>query len=113
MTQRPWWFSGDEAAEDARQSGGGVDFGALAFGASQVVEWARSLIVAPHADHDDPREHPQCPLCRASQLFAQREHAPAPAPGHREIDWFEVTWAAGEAAAIVDEETRGVPPDAK
>ena len=92
MNGQPWWFSGDEAPDGARGSGGGVDFGALAMGASQVVEWARSLIVAPHAEHDDPREHPQCLICQATRLIGTpADPSSEPSPSRR-VQWIDVEW---------------------
>ena len=92
MNGQPWWFSGDETTEHAPGSGGGVDFGALATGASQVVEWARSLIVAPHAEHDDPREHPQCLICQATRLIGTpADPSSEPSPSRR-VQWIDVEW---------------------
>lgn len=92
MSQQPWWFSGDETSEGARASGGGVDFGVLAMGASQVVEWARTLIVAPHAEHDDPREHPQCLICQATRIIGTpADSSSEPSPSRR-VQWIDVEW---------------------
>lgn len=92
LNTQPWWFSGDEVADDARRPSGGVDFGALAAGASQVVDWARSLIVAPHAEHLDPRDHPQCVICQATRFMgvvSDPSSAPSPRP---EVEWIDVDW---------------------
>ncbi|MDO8307130.1 MAG: hypothetical protein Q7V58_02085 [Actinomycetota bacterium] len=92
MTKGPWWYSGDEGVgeppsaaaapedpaaaapadrpvEPARDS---LDWSALAAGAQRLVEWATERVVAPHAEHDDPREHPDCVMCRALALMADR-----------------------------------------
>ncbi|MDP1876099.1 MAG: hypothetical protein Q8M17_00870 [Actinomycetota bacterium] len=70
MTKGPWWYSGDEEpVEPTRDS---LDWSALAAGAQRLVEWATERVVAPHAEHDDPREHPDCVMCRALALMADR-----------------------------------------
>jgi hypothetical protein len=28
------------------------------------VDWAAERVIAPHSDHLDPREHPECVVCR-------------------------------------------------
>jgi len=89
MTERrPWWYSGDDAeasgvpSEDAdatasdgtddagpsdnddEASPSGRDWMALLAGAQRVVDWATERVIAPHSDHGDPHEHPDCVVCR-------------------------------------------------
>lgn len=80
--QAPWWYSGDDepgttepAAEptgEPGQSQPGLDWTVLAAGAQRLVDWATERVVAPHAEHDDPREHPQCVVCRAMVVIGDR-----------------------------------------
>jgi hypothetical protein len=93
----PWWFSGDEQesaepsmaqtwpAGDARPDTdappeddaepdadagptAGMDWSLLVAGAQRMVDWATERVVAPHAEHEDPAEHPQCLVCRTIVL---------------------------------------------
>lgn len=83
---RPWWFSEDEATSPPKL---GFDISSLAGGAQQMVEWARSIIVAPHAAHTDPREHPQCVMCQAERVFAD---GPQPPVREHAIAWIDIDW---------------------
>ena len=50
--------------------------------ASTLVEWATDRVMAPHAEHANPAEHPQCLICRASRMLgAATESASSSAPG--------------------------------
>lgn len=82
----PWWYSGgdepestgpadgatpDGATDDgaATASGAGLgDWSSLLAGAVRMVDWATSTVMAPHAEHDDPAEHPTCVVCRTIAL---------------------------------------------
>lgn len=70
-----WWFdaaaSEQESSTSSSQSAGsgGVNIGALMSSAQQLVEWASELVLAPHAEHDDPAEHAECLICRGQQLL--------------------------------------------
>jgi hypothetical protein len=96
MTGSPWWYSGDDEASsqddrprettsetgDATSQTGesagsrlGADWGALLSGAQRVVDWATETVMAPHSEHADPREHPQCLICRTLALLG--ENGPA------------------------------------
>lgn len=89
---RPWWYSGDEATEalgdpapreevafstpqaeagdpPPAAADGRLDVAALAQGAQRLIEWATERVVAPHAEHDDPANHPDCLMCRAALLM--------------------------------------------
>lgn len=77
--RRPWWYSGDEEgpgeqgdeppAPESGATGGGLgDWTALLSGAARMVDWATSAVMAPHAEHDDPAEHPTCVVCRTITL---------------------------------------------
>lgn len=92
MNGQPWWFSGEDGSDGSQRPAGGVDFGALATGATQVVEWARSLIVAPHADHVDPHDHPQCLICQATRIMGPSAAPGSSPPPARHVEWIEVEW---------------------
>ena len=104
----PWWYSGDGAsdgpaddrARDGREGTGrprfdipgmgipGLDIAGLASGAQQLVDLARQAILAPHAGHADPREHPECMVCRTMTAFGEARMTTgrtAPAPV---IEWI-------------------------
>jgi len=57
-------------AQDSSSSAGGINVGALLTGAQQLMEWASELVLAPHADHADPAEHPECLMCKGQSLIA-------------------------------------------
>ncbi len=82
MSQRtPWWYSGDDqepadpsvASDDdtaPEDSGGSArDWMTLVAGAQRVVDWATERVMAPHAEHDDPRDHPDCVVCRTMTML--------------------------------------------
>lgn len=100
----PWWYSGDEpaphsvdgdlgspdepvAAGEPVDRGTGLDWSVLLSGAQRLADWATDAVLAPHAEHSDPRAHAQCLLCRASLLFGDgargdaASDAPQTAPG--------------------------------
>lgn len=96
----PWWYSGDdedlnpprttddepEAAADQAPAepaptdeepartddGAALDWTALAVGAQRLVDWASERLLAPHAEHVDPGEHPDCVVCRTQLLLGER-----------------------------------------
>lgn len=91
MSDDPWWFSAGEEAKTRTPGASPLDLGALATGATQMVEWARALLVAPHAEHADPREHPQCLLCQAQRFIGEpASHSAPDQPGRRVIEWIEI-----------------------
>lgn len=92
----PWWFSGDdeqpepetapepalesalesalepevEAAPEAEGAASpSMDWTALVAGAAKMVDWATEKVMAPHAEHTDPAEHPDCVVCRTVTLI--------------------------------------------
>lgn len=88
MSERqPWWYSGDDAedvesshalADDASPSAApSLDWMALLAGAQKVVDWATDRVLAPHSEHDDPHEHPECMVCR-TLVVAGRFDVPMP-----------------------------------
>lgn len=104
----PWWYSGQGASEDSADDRGadggegtgrprfdipgmgipGLDIAGLASGAQQLVDLARQALLAPHAGHADPREHPECMVCRTMTAFGEARmttgrSAPAPV-----IEWI-------------------------
>jgi hypothetical protein len=97
--RRPWWFSGDDEQDSdgdraprtkkpvvseesatsdesatSEESGDspGMDWSTLMAGAQRMVDWATEKVMAPHAEHDDPAEHPQCMVCRTILLVGDR-----------------------------------------
>ena len=149
MQKRPWWYSGDEDAgspsephgpsssrgADAEPSspeadGGsgptdspvaGLDWTALVAGAQRMVDWATDRVMAPHAEHGDPAEHPQCLVCRTLVVVGEAGYlgdpvdAADPRPGSDpeegtddgrrpsapEISWIPIREAPpGEASAL-------------
>jgi hypothetical protein len=74
--------SEDASEEDESNGGGGRDWTALVAGAQRMVGWATERVMAPHAEHADPREHPDCVLCRTMTVLGDvglRSPAPDPA----------------------------------
>jgi hypothetical protein len=71
------------AREEGESNGGGArDWTALVVGAQRMVDWATERVMAPHAEHADPREHPDCVLCRTMTVLGDvglRSPAPDPA----------------------------------
>jgi hypothetical protein len=87
----PWWYSGDdEEPPDEESSGSGrvpepaadpepsagdgedapsMDWTALVAGAARMVDWATERVMAPHAEHMDPADHPDCMVCRTVTLI--------------------------------------------
>ncbi len=105
MTDRPWWYSGGEGeprsgagSEPAPEPVGSglptVDWTALASGAQRLVDWATERVMAPHSEHDDPRAHPQCVICRAMLLMGDRPPAaderPSTSPPAEDIVWIPI-----------------------
>lgn len=100
----PWWFSGDSSAgEPSREESSqervsnasgapdsGMSLGSLIAGAQQLFDWASELVLAPHADHVDPREHPDCLVCKGTALVQGVRNEPAAPKAAREITWIPV-----------------------
>jgi hypothetical protein len=95
----PWWFSGDPTAGQGamsdesgaeRSAESGMSLGSLIAGAQQLFDWASELVLAPHADHADPREHPECLICKGTSLVQGVRAEPAPMRRQREISWIPV-----------------------
>ena len=96
--QPPWWYSGssnqpppESPSSSDQPTGGTSSLGDLVSMASTVVEWATDRVMAPHADHRNPAEHPQCLICRASALLAPSATTPRGAskePTH--IIWIDI-----------------------
>lgn len=98
---QPWWYSGDEAtgaesSSDQAPADPRVDVSALAQGAQRLIEWATERVVAPHAEHADPTQHPDCLMCRAAQLMGPTGPASSSAgqsgsrPAAEPITWLTV-----------------------
>lgn len=95
----PWWFSGDGADREpadnssSRSAGtpdSGMSLGSLIAGAQQLFDWASELVLAPHADHADPSEHPDCLVCKGTALVQGVRSEPATPRPEREISWIPV-----------------------
>ncbi len=94
----PWWYSGPPnggtelppASDGGEQEPGAIDWMGMLAGAARMVDWARGAILDPHSDHADPREHPDCMICRTlvvvgDQVGMNRSgDAPPSAPGSAE-----------------------------
>jgi hypothetical protein len=102
MNETPWWYSGDDPDESSERPPAmpSFDTGALIAAASQLVDWATERIVTPHAEHDDPSEHPTCVLCRSAAVIqglsggveAIVESSTAtPSPATSDIRWIPTT----------------------
>ncbi len=100
----PWWFSGDStagepASGDSSTTPGstnpgsadsGMSLGSLIAGAQQLFDWASELVLAPHAVHGDPREHPDCLICKGTALVQGVRSEPVSPRSPREITWIPV-----------------------
>jgi len=123
--RRPWWYSGGAEAEPAPDSApeagtdpdpdaddgapdSGMDWSMLVAGAQRMVDWATERVMAPHAEHDDPAQYPQCVVCRTLLLVGDsgglpdvedgldRDEAPdGPAP----IVWIPIREDGGRPAS--------------
>lgn len=87
----PWWFSGDEATREQERPA--FDFSALGATAQALFDLARNVLVAPHATHADPAEHPDCLLCRASSVVGD---GPKPVRDVVAPEWIAIS-RAGDA----------------
>jgi len=105
MNGTPWWFSGGEDSEgspgpdaSSGQPRIGADWGTLLSGAQRVIDWATETVMAPHAEHDIPREHPECVICRGLSLigeggpagFADDATADDGERSHHTIEWIPI-----------------------
>jgi hypothetical protein len=71
-----------------------LDWGQLISGAFRMVDWATNTVMAPHAEHEDPADHPQCVVCRGILLVnAQR-------PGGPEVEEEEESVASAGSADV-------------
>lgn len=91
-----------EAASGAEADGAAtpVDWTALVAGAARMVDWATERVMAPHADHTDPAEHPECMVCRTVTLIGDPVGlmGGGQSPAREEADpWGDAT-AAPEAS---------------
>ena len=107
----PWWYSGadneeGDDAESQKKADGpslpNLDWTALASGAQRLVDWATEKVMAPHADHSEPREHPQCPVCRTMLLIGERpsaatDEAVTTASPAQRIEWIPIMGESPEA----------------
>ena len=85
VERRPWWYSGGdadvpddpqappEAEPEPTPPNAGMDWSMLMMGAAKMVDWATERVMAPHAEHEDPAEHPQCVVCRTILLVGDSE----------------------------------------
>ena len=84
-------------------------------GAQRVVEWATERVMAPHAEHQDPADHPECVVCRTMVVLGEPGVAPVepeqeqPDPGgdvhapagraSGEIEWIPIREAGVQSAS--------------
>jgi hypothetical protein len=125
----PWWYSGEgddgeivaetpsspeayspqtpddaspgASAENEESAGGARDWTALVMGAQRIVDWATERVMAPHAEHQDPAEHPDCVVCRTMAVLGDvglRSPAPVYEDAEAEQDVNDVS-SPGEGAA--------------
>lgn len=97
-TNPPWWYSGassqDQAPDDAgdsaqdRSSRPRFDIAGLASGAQQLVDLARQTLLAPHAGHVDPTEHPECMVCRTMAAVGEVRVASDRAEPAPRVEWI-------------------------
>lgn len=91
VERRPWWYSGEDdgvpdepesstSESDGAAPNGGMDWSMLMMGAAKMVDWATERVMAPHAEHQDPAEHPQCVVCRTILLVGDPEGLGLPVP---------------------------------
>ncbi len=106
----PWWYSGtgsedsDDGQSEKKADGPSLpnlDWTALASGAQRLVDWATEKVMAPHAEHSDPREHPQCVVCRTMLLIGERPSAAtdddaSAAPPSPRIEWIPIIGESSE-----------------
>jgi hypothetical protein len=111
----PWWYSGEEEEgpptepgsreeaepDDDTSPASALDWGALLTGAARMVDWATSAVMAPHAEHVDPADHPQCVVCRTITLVGDPTGLlPRPAPtADSASDAPESLWSAAPRPA--------------
>jgi hypothetical protein len=78
-----------------------------------MVDWATEKVMAPHAEHVDPRQHPQCVVCRTMVLLGEVPTSPGdaapdadlgtaspadgpPATRPTSIEWITIRGEGGE-----------------
>ena len=128
--RRPWWYSGGPEGDGAETAGSeaeridepgaghddenstnadgesaaGMDWTLLVAGAQRMVDWATERVMAPHAEHGDPAEHPQCVVCRTIVLVGDAGGMGVPGPdddvaesngGPAPIVWIPIREDAG------------------
>ena len=121
MTDRstPWWYSGDDNPEEpsapdadpqpapeSESHGSSLpglgDLTGLLSGAARMVDWATTAVMAPHAEHTDPADHPQCIVCRTVTLVGDPIGLMSPGTADREP-------ASGAGPAAEEAESAAVP----
>lgn len=127
---RPWWYSGDEddavasveadaepdsepqsaepqADEPPSGEGSGIEWTALLMGAQRMVDWATERVMAPHAEHDVPADHPQCVVCRTMVLIGEGRTPTAEGDGENAGDGGDPGDGGEEQGAdVIDEAAR-------
>lgn len=95
----------DDAADGASSS---MDWTALVAGAARMVDWATERVMAPHAEHDDPAEHPDCMVCRTVTLIGDPVGLMTSGPRRSTDD--EDASQDGDAPLAAPAETSGAQP---
>ena len=110
---RPWWYSGEDSGDQGVGGEGEpgqpelgepgdddavpIDWTAMLSGAMRMMDWDTSAVMAPHAEHEDPAEHPQCVVCRGILLMGGQRTVPAAASDENDrraatpITWIPIS----------------------
>lgn len=85
-------FGGFAQLSQLAQLASQLDAQGLVAGVGQAMSWAREAVVAPHALHQDPTQHPECVICKGMTVVqgAAQQGAPASEPP-AEVRWIPVT----------------------
>lgn len=101
-------FAGFAQLSQLAQLVSSMDAAGLVSGVGQALTWARESVVAPHAAHADPGEHPDCVICRGMAIVQATAGSAAPGngsaatePAHAEstVRWVPVTRRGAASAS--------------
>jgi hypothetical protein len=95
----PQGFAGFAQLAQLAQLASQLDPQGIVAGVGQAMSWAREAVVAPHALHQDPAEHPECVICKGmSVVQGASAREPEPTPEVPAIHWIPVTRMDGETS---------------